>query len=85
MVTWMKTTVDLPDSLVREAKRVAAEEGTTLRDLVERGLRSVLQQRQATEGFRLRDASVDGNGLTPDWRGAGWERLRDAIYHQPAS
>ena len=30
----MKTTVDLPETLVREAKAVAAREGRTLRDFV---------------------------------------------------
>lgn len=76
----MKTTVELPDILVREAKRVAAEDGTTLRDLVERGLRSVLEQRQAPGEFRLRDASVDGAGLTSEWRDGGWDRIRNEIY-----
>lgn len=76
----MKTTVELPDSLVRTAKRVAAEEGTTLRDLVERALRDLLEQRQADAHFRLRDASVDGLGISREWDAAGWERLRDEIY-----
>jgi hypothetical protein len=38
----MKTTVDLPDDLVVEVKKAAAERRTTIRDLVERGLRREL-------------------------------------------
>ncbi|MGA7391070.1 MAG: hypothetical protein WBL40_05685 [Terrimicrobiaceae bacterium] len=35
----MKTTLDLPDDLLREAKVVAARRKTTLKDLVTRSLR----------------------------------------------
>jgi hypothetical protein len=34
----MKTTLDLPDSLLREAKEIAAKQHTTLTALVEAGL-----------------------------------------------
>lgn len=34
----MKTTVDLPDELLREAKKVAVDRDTSLRELVIRGL-----------------------------------------------
>ena len=76
----MKTTVELPDALVAQAKRVAAEEGTSLRELVEVGLRRLLEERREGAAFELRDGSVDGQGLQPEFRGAGWERLRDAAY-----
>lgn len=78
-----KTTVELPDALLAEAKEVAAREGTTLRALLEAGLRSVLERGGHGRGrFRLRDASVDGNGLRPELRDAGWDRIRDAAYHE---
>jgi hypothetical protein len=35
----MRTTLDLNDRLLREAKKYAAEQGTTLRDVVENALR----------------------------------------------
>ena len=79
MVTHMKTTIEISDAILERAKAVAAREGTTLRALVEDGLRQVLQNRRAGT-FQLRDASVDGNGLTPEFAGAGWDRIRDAIY-----
>jgi hypothetical protein len=34
----MKTTVEISDSLLREARKLARREGTTLRALVEQGL-----------------------------------------------
>ena len=39
----MKTTIELPDDLFIAAKRRAAEERTTLRAIVERGLRAQLR------------------------------------------
>lgn len=39
----MKTTIEVPDELYRRAKAVAALEGRRLRDLVEDGLRRVLE------------------------------------------
>lgn len=38
----MKTTVDLPDQLFRRAKIVAAQRGTTMKELVIAGLRHAL-------------------------------------------
>jgi hypothetical protein len=77
----MKTTVQIPDALLEEAREVAAREGTTLRELVEAGLRHVIgERRKRRRKFVLRDASYTGNGLRPEYRDAGWERVRDAIY-----
>jgi Arc/MetJ family transcription regulator len=77
-----KTTIDIPEPLLAEAKEIAAREGTTLRALVEAGLRMVVERRGRgkEERFELRDASVDGDGLQTEFRDAGWERLRDAAY-----
>ncbi|MGB6206005.1 hypothetical protein [Mycobacterium sp.] len=80
----MKTTVNLPDELLRAAQEVARRERTTLRELIESGLRAVLKQRSGDSPFVLADASVDGHGLHQDFRGASWEKIRDAIYETPA-
>jgi predicted component of type VI protein secretion system len=46
----MKTTVELPDDLYRQAKAEAALRGRRLKDLVEEGLRWVLQSPRAQPG-----------------------------------
>lgn len=62
----MKTTVELPDDLMIEVKKTAAERRTTIRDLVERGLRRELaaDTPQRRERPRIRWVTVDG-GLAP--------------------
>ena len=81
MGTRMKTTIEVGDALLAEAKAVAAREETTLRELVEAGLRRVLaERRQRQAPFRLRRVTVKGRGLRPEWRDADWTLLRDAVY-----
>jgi len=76
----MKTTVEIPDTLMREVRKLASRQHTTLRVLIVEGLRHVLSERRSSAGFRLRKASFKGNGLQPELAGAPWERLRDMAY-----
>jgi hypothetical protein len=80
MVTHMKTTVEIPDPLAEEAKDVARRDKTTLRALIEAGLRQVVRDRQRKARFRLRDASFGGSGLQPEFRDGDWRRIREAAY-----
>jgi hypothetical protein len=77
----MKTTVELPDGLVREAKRMALREKTTVRALIERGLRSVVTGRQPG-GFSLRAAGFRGDGLVAGRSLRDWEAIRDLAYSE---
>jgi hypothetical protein len=76
----MKTTIDISDSLLDEARKLAAREGTTVKALVEQGLRTVVAARRRKGAFRLRDASFGGEGLQAELSGATWERVRDLAY-----
>ena len=76
----MKTTVELPDELFAAAKEHARANNTTLRALITDGLARVLAEPAPARRFRLRDASVDGNGLHADLRDAGWETIRSLAY-----
>jgi len=75
----MKTTIEIADALLERARTVARREKTTVRALVEAGLRRELKERQQRRDFRMRDASFEGQGLQPGV-GADWERLRDLAY-----
>jgi hypothetical protein len=48
----MKTTVELPDAIYRRAKAEAALRGRKLKDLIEEGLRLILDASSATAGRR---------------------------------
>jgi hypothetical protein len=76
----MKTTIEISDSLLREARKVAAREGVTLRTLVERGLYRVVAETKHGTPFKLRRASFRGKGLQPEQRDASWDRLRESAY-----
>ena len=80
MVRCMKTTVEIVDSLLREIKRRAVAEDTTVRALIEEGLREVLRKRGRKGSFRLRDASFGGRGLRPEIEEGGWDVVRDLSY-----
>ena len=83
MVRCMKTTVEISDPLLAEARRIASQERTTVRALIEEGLRRVVDDRKTAKPFRLRDASFRGNGLRPELVGASWDTIRDLIYGLP--
>ena len=77
----MKTTVDIPDPLLAEARRAADRESTTLKALVEAGLRRVLaDRREKSTPFQLRDARFRGEGLQPGVVSGDWQSIREAIY-----
>jgi predicted transcriptional regulator len=79
----MKTTVELPDELMREAQELARAEGTTMKSVLEEGLRAVIARHRRTQAFTLRDASVGGRGLRPDVAEAGWAKIRELSYGDP--
>jgi hypothetical protein len=63
----MKTTVELPEDLLLEAKRKALETRTTLRDILERALRRELRRTvvgRRTRRHRIRWVTSAG-GLPP--------------------
>ena len=80
MVSRMKTTIELSDALFAAAKQQAVADGTTLRALVEAGLRQVLDERSRAATYRMRDASYGEGGLAPELTDASWSEILDASY-----
>lgn len=79
MVIWVKTTIDIADGLLAQAKERARHEGTTLRTLVERGLGKVMEE--GPDGSHTVFKPVTCRleplpGVDPD----DWEAIRAAIY-----
>ena len=84
-VTHMKTTIELSDGLLAEARRVARREGLTLKALLELGLRRAIDERKTRREFKLRDASVSGKGLTREARAMGWDAVRELASREPGT
>jgi hypothetical protein len=68
----MRTTLNIPDLLIRDAKRRAVDEGKTLTDLLVEGLRTRLSRNLPV---RTLPVSSAGGGLVP---GADWKLLESA-------
>ena len=82
MVTHMKTTVDIAHPLLDAAKRLAARERTTLRALIEQGLRKVVEEHRSPCPFKLRRATFAGRGLREGLGDGDWSHIRAAAYEE---
>jgi hypothetical protein len=60
----MRTTVRLPENLLRRAKRRATEQGRTLTSLLEEGLKIVLAEPKAAKRARVRIPVSKASGGT---------------------
>ena len=63
----MKTTIEIPDSIDRQARLLAAERQTTLRALVVQGLEHVISEKQVSTKDRAKKlfaAMDDTSGIT---------------------
>ena len=74
----MKTTIEMSDPLFKSAKELAQRSQTTLRALIEEGLRRVISDSQvnAKSAFKLQKASVGGKAVLmpePD----RWQQLEE--------
>lgn len=76
----MKTTIEIPDTLLKEAKDVAAARGTTLKELVATGLRAVVHDARNPAHVSYRRHTVAGNGLQPGVSAGNWETIRSLVY-----
>ena len=62
----MKTTIEIPDALAEDARRVARAGGTTLRDLVVSGLMAEVERRRNAPRVEFTFPTVGGRGLVGD-------------------
>lgn len=76
----MKTTIEISDDLMKKAKALAARRHSTLRSVIEHGIRVALKEEQQAEKFSLPDLSVKGKGLQEGFRDKPWSDIRHAAY-----
>lgn len=75
----MRTTIELSEALLKRVKKLAQRRGTTLRALIEEGLRRILDEPPA-EPYRLPDLSYGEGGLADGLDASDWDRIRDLSY-----
>lgn len=76
----MKTTIDIYDSLLEEVRQQASREKTSVKALVEEGLRKLMADRKQKTDFRLRKTTFKGRGLQAHIADASWEQIREIAY-----
>jgi hypothetical protein len=76
----MRTSIDIPDPLIRRAKKLARERGISLRQLLLDGLRSVVETGGSARRHRMNDRSFGAGGLVEglDWSDS--ERMHTLVY-----
>ena len=74
----MKTTVEISDDLLREAKEYAARCGIPMHEVIELGLQMALQAKKPSRRpFRLKTITTKREGLICD---GDWSTIRSLIY-----
>ncbi len=77
----MKTTIDIAEPLLVEAREVSRRDGVTLRSLVEEGLRGVLEKRTAERTEYLpKVITYGGSGTCEGVDLEDWRSVRELIY-----
>jgi hypothetical protein len=82
MLSHMRTSVDIPDALLRRAKKLAQERGVSLRQLLLEGLRSVVERDGKTSTHRMRDCSFGTGGLVEGLAWSDGERMNELIHEE---
>jgi hypothetical protein len=81
MLVCVRTSIDIPDPLLRRARHLARRRGTTLREVFLEGLRSVVEsERGGRAPYRVEDCSFGGDGLAEGLSWSDTARLRDLVY-----
>ncbi len=74
MVTHMKTTIDIADAILDDARALAAARHQTLKNLVEEGLRLVLERQGQRQPQSWQPQVFDGDGFAPGVDATSWQR-----------
>jgi hypothetical protein len=74
----MKTTVEISDELLQQAKEYAARKRIPMREVIELGLQLALSSKSiSSRPFKLKTVTTKGEGLICD---EDWSIMRSLIY-----
>lgn len=74
----MSVTLDIDPNLWAQAETTANNGGTSVQQLVEEGLRRVLEEQPSN--VQIDDFATGGHGLDGRFQDGGWVSLRECIY-----
>jgi hypothetical protein len=78
--THMKTTIDISDPLLAQAKRVASRQGLTIKALVERGLRHEISRDGRVAEYNFVPVTDGMPNVQVGYESMSWEQVRDLLY-----
>lgn len=81
----MKTTVDVQDDLLDQARRLAKRTGRPLRAVIEQGLRLALREAGRDQPYVLPDCSFGEPDAPDPLESLSWQDLRGEIYGSPGA
>jgi len=76
----MKTTIDIANSLLLTGKKIAKQQNTTLRALIEEGLNLVITRRSEQKPHKFKPVTFKGKGISPEFAEESWGSIRNALY-----
>jgi hypothetical protein len=81
MVAHMKTTIDIADALLEQARKMARERNTTIKAILEAALREqIAKGKRPRARFQLETPTFEGRGLQPGLSWDDWTAIRDVAY-----
>lgn len=80
MLRHMRTSVDIPDPLLRRAKKLARDRGVTLKQLLVEGLRAALEKATPVARHRMKDRSFGEGGLVSGLSWSDVDRMDELAY-----
>lgn len=80
MLWHMRTTLELPDPLFNQAKKLARQRKVPFRAIVAEALRRFLGEARARPAFELADGAFKGDGLVEGLDETDWEQIRALAY-----
>jgi hypothetical protein len=80
MLWHMRTSIDIPDPLLRRARKLARERGVSLKQLFIDGLRAVIERDSNTTPHTMRDRSFGEAGLVDGLSWSDTERMNELVY-----
>ncbi len=78
----MKTSLELSEHIFSKVRRLAQKRGTSVRALVEEGLRLILESDERKRVIKPKILTFGGDGMTDQFvtRGLSWDTLREEVY-----